>query len=275
MRTVPYEVNFDQIDEAAIAAYQTYGFIVIRGVLTKQEAARYREATLRVHEKVDNHHKADDRLTQFVNVWETDEALRALTLSPKLGRIAEQLARAPMRLWHDHVLIKKPHNKLATEFHQDQAYWPHSNSPGALSTWVALCDVPVERGCMTFIPGSQKLTDLPSQSLADPESFLSFAPQTRYMVRVTCPLEAGDCTFHHARTAHRANANDTDEIRTAHVIAYMNASTTYKPYPQVEGQPLRAHIVCRELDQAPGRLLDDEKFPTIDQMAASGLSVLS
>ena len=49
-----------------------------------------------------------------------------LTLNP-LAQQATELAGIPLRLWHDQLLIKKPHNGAPTEFHQDAPYWPHAN----------------------------------------------------------------------------------------------------------------------------------------------------
>ena len=57
---------------------------------------------------------------QYVDVWRDSEVLRELTLHPRVGAIAEKLARMPMRLWHDHTLAKEPSKAEPTAFHQDQ-----------------------------------------------------------------------------------------------------------------------------------------------------------
>ena len=46
--------------------------------------------------------------------------LRELTLHHVLAGLADPLAGVPLRLWHDHLLMKLPHNRAATEFHQDR-----------------------------------------------------------------------------------------------------------------------------------------------------------
>ena len=124
-------------------------------------------------------------------------------------------------------MIKKPHNHTATEFHQDSPYWPHPGGRHQLSAWVALVDVPVERGCMTFIPGSHRRHDLRAIDLTDAHDMFAAAPDLAYEQRVTVPLRAGDCTFHNGYLAHTANPNDTDEFRYAMVNIYVDAETRY------------------------------------------------
>lgn len=193
---------------------------------------------------------------QLVNVWQQDEAMKALTRHPNVGAVAERLAGVPLRLWHDQILIKDPHNQKATEFHQDQPYWPHANSAHPISAWIALVDVPVEKGCMTFLPGSQKRTDLPAQNLADSRSFFAAAPDLIWSRRVTVPLKAGDCTFHHGRCAHMATPNLTDDPRVAHVVIFMDRDVTYTGAP---------HVVTDPLGLKPGDGLDGELFPAAGQ----------
>ena len=65
---------------------------------------------------------------QYVNVWRQNDVLRELTLDPRLAAAATALAGVPLRIWHDQLLIKPPHNGAATEFHQDAPYWPHAGS---------------------------------------------------------------------------------------------------------------------------------------------------
>jgi len=151
-----------------------------------------------------------------------------------------------------------PHNGAATEFHQDRPYWPHSGGQ-ALSAWVALVDVPVDRGCMTFIPGSQRQTDLPAQNLSDHRSLMSMWPAGEWRERITIPLRAGDCTFHNAYTAHTANPNDTDDPRIAHVVIYMDADTRFTG---------AEHPVTDGLDLTVGGPFPEDRFPSCAALQA-------
>lgn len=190
--------------------------------------------------------------TQIVNVWREDRVLAELTLHPVLAAVATQLAGVRVRLWHDHLLVKAPHNAAATEYHQDRPYWPHATSVHSLSAWVALVDVPPEKGCMTFLPGSHRFTGIRPQDLTDADDLFVAEPALRWSERVTVPVRAGDCTFHHSYTAHMALPNDTDDPRLAHVNIYMDADTTFTG---------SQHQVTDGLGLRPGDPLDGEVFP--------------
>jgi phytanoyl-CoA hydroxylase len=249
-RTGP-RTTAETLPSEAIESYQRQGFVHIPGILTSDEAAEFYEAALAVSRRKESLNKSSI-FTQLVNVWTEDEAMRRLTLHPNVAAVAERLAGVPLRLWHDQILIKQPHNNAATEFHQDQPYWPHTDSAHPISAWIALCDVPVEKGCMTFLPGSHRRTDLPMQSLSSSTSLFGICPDLIWNPRITVPLRAGDCTFHHGRCAHMATPNDTDDPRVAHVVIFMDEGTTYA------GRP---HVVTDPLGLSPGDPLDGDLFP--------------
>jgi len=240
-----------------IEAFRRDGFVRVPNVLTPEQAARFADAATAARSRIaDFHGRAT--FAQLLSVWRQDDVLRGLTLHPALAAIATQLAGVPLRLWHDQLLIKAPHNGAATHFHQDAPYWPHAGSRCSLSAWVALVDVPVEKGCMSFLPGSQDRLDLRSQNLEDADDLFSVAPDLRWAPRVTVPLHAGDCTFHNAYTAHTAGPNQTDDPRIAHVVIYIDAEATYT------GRP---HPIADPLGLAVGERLDHEMFPRLPEVS--------
>ncbi|MFC7622837.1 phytanoyl-CoA dioxygenase family protein [Microlunatus sp. GCM10028923] len=244
----------DLLDTETIADYRRDGFVRIKGVLTPEEVERFRDAAQQQYETGTALNRDDQIFKQVVNVWTTDETLRDLTLHPKLARLATELAGLPVRIWHDHLLIKKPHNQAPTEFHQDAPYWPHANCRHSLSAWVALVDVPVERGCMTFIPEQHERRDIRPIDLTDAHDLFEAAPDLTWHRRVTIPLQAGDVTFHNGYTPHTANSNDTDEFRYAHVNIYADRELTY------DGKP---HVCTDPLNLTVGQRLPDDHFPPV------------
>jgi ectoine hydroxylase-related dioxygenase (phytanoyl-CoA dioxygenase family) len=108
---------------------------------------------------------------------------------------------------------------------------------------------------MTFIPGSHSRLDLPAQDLTDPRDLFVKSPDLTWEPRMTVPLRAGDCTFHHALCAHMATPNITDEPRVAHVVIFMDAETTYHKMP---------HPVTDPLNLEEGAPLDGDLFPRLD-----------
>jgi ectoine hydroxylase-related dioxygenase (phytanoyl-CoA dioxygenase family) len=242
------------LDEEIISAYRRDGVVRIRNIISRDEAARFRDAATEWTATAADLFEGSKIFNQYVNVWRQNDVLRELTLDPRLAAAAAALAGVPLRIWHDQLLIKPPHNGAATEFHQDAPYWPHAGSRASLSAWVALVDVPVERGCMTFIPGSQNHQDLRSQDLSDRDDMFRAAPDLRWAERLTIPLQAGDCTFHNAYLAHSATPNLTDDPRIAHVAIYIDAETTYSG---------SGHVVTDGLDLPIGEPFDHELFPRV------------
>ncbi|GAA1544016.1 phytanoyl-CoA dioxygenase family protein [Kribbella lupini] len=243
-----------------VAEYRVNGFVRVPGVLTLDEVEHYRtRAAAYLEEHRADRLQQDAIFSQLVNVWRHDDVLKQLTLHPKIAATAEQLAGFPLRIWHDQMLVKEPNSNAATHFHQDRPYWPHTNDRLPLSAWIALVDVPPERGCMTFLPGTQTITDLQPQDLRNEEDLFTRAPELRWAPRVTLPLKAGDCTFHSGFTGHMALPNTTDQARFAHVNIYMDADTVYTGAP---------HPVTDPLNLKPGTNLNGDDFPSVTRAEA-------
>ena len=244
------------LTDAQVASYRDAGFIALRGVITREQALEFRSAAQEALVKIGDYAKQSGNTEVFkqaLNAWQHDETMRQLTLSPVIGAMAEQLAGSDLRLWHDQILIKDPETG-PTEFHQDQPYWPHENSANPLTAWIALGDVPVERGCMSFIPGSHRLSDLERQDIKSESSLFEIAPSLTWEPRETFPLRAGDLTFHHGRCAHMANANRTTEARLAHAVIFIDADSRFSGAP---------HPITKTLDLAAGDAFPDDLFPPV------------
>jgi phytanoyl-CoA hydroxylase len=235
-----------------VDAYRRDGFVHIPGVLEAAEVARYRDAALELSTRMTSQRYKGEPFTQLVNVWQQDERMAALTTNPRIAALAEALAGVPLRLWHDQVLIKQPKRSTATEFHFDAPYWPHTGAGNWLTAWIALVDVPVERGCMTFLPGSHRSKALAAVDLEDATALFNAVPELIWEPRVTVPLRAGDLTFHHGACAHAATPNFTDEPRVAHAIIYMDHDTRFSGAP---------HPVTDPLGLTKGEPLSGELFP--------------
>lgn len=260
----PIEITPDQI-----TFYRENGFVKIEGILTPEEVEFYHAEAHRIAVEKTSQSKRDKSergvyhsiLNQTVNAWRQSDIMKALTLHPNVTSAAKALAGVPLRLWHDHVLAKDPHNGKISAWHQDQPFWPHRNSPNPLSCWMALIDVPERRGCMSFIPKAHRRTDLAMQNLHDSAKLFSVAPDLEFATKITEPLRAGDCTFHHGLCPHMANANDTDEYRIAHVAIFMDRDTEFDN--TVKGKT-GAHILTDSLGLNVGdRLEDPDLFPEI------------
>ena len=251
------------ISEQMLDEYRRYGIIPVEQVISREEAAHYREVTLQLLESAPKGGPVNyaDAFHQYVDVWRDNDLLQLLTLHPKVGAIAEQLAGIPMRLWHDHTLAKEPSKAQPTAFHQDQIKWPFAKPRHTLSAWIALQDTPVERGCMSFIAGSHEVEDLPNIGTADQERGKVEKPDLEWWPRLTVPLKAGDCTFHNGMIMHAAGANLTEEWRVAHVVILVDREAVYS------GQK---HVVTDSLGLEAGRRMPDDRFPPVEKYGVNG-----
>jgi len=236
------------ITEAQIRFYRENGYVRLDNVLSMQEVDALRVAldvAVQDRQKYARNEgpRSDEGYAkvflQMVNLWERYPAVRAHVQNPRIGEIARQLAGARgVRLWHDHALIKYPRDSKPTVWHQDWVYWPMRET-GALSCWMALDDVTVKNGCMSFIPGSHLLGPLSPIDLgnADEDALLRLFPaeERSRFAPVAVEMKAGSCTFHDGLTFHYAGANVTDAPRRAMVTIYMPGGTTYKKLEHLIG----------------------------------------
>jgi len=220
----------------ALGRFASEGFLICPDFLPRDEMPRYRDAAL-AYAASRKTASPGQAFRQLCQVWRDDAVLRELTFHPSIRAAVRALAGRPMRLYHDQILIKDPHNGQASEFHQDRPYWPLSAGM-TVSIWIALGDCPRESGCMSFIPGSHRHTDVPLQVLTWAHDLFDKCPQLEWEPQVVAPLRAGGCTFHQGRTAHRAGANETEVPRVAFSAIYVEDGITLAsgqdwPYPGI------------------------------------------
>ncbi|MFD0395281.1 phytanoyl-CoA dioxygenase family protein [Streptomyces nogalater] len=194
------------------------------------------------------------------------------TTSPRPGRSTRSCApscctrRSPaspcgwpraLRVYSSDILVKEPKRTLPTLVHDDETGLPLNELSATLTAWIALTDVPVERGCMSYVPGSHLRAREDRQehmtSFAEFRDLADVWPDYPWQPRVAVPVRAGDVVFHHCRTVHMAEANTSDSVRMAHGVVYMDADATYRPGVQ-DGHLSRL---------SPGDPLEGELFPLV------------
>jgi len=225
------DIPVERVDQMVLA-FQEQGFTHIPGLLTEHEVARYQEVALA---RIAGNSTFDSSigLASSTDAWEHDEMLRRLAQDPWLGEFTERLAGIPMRVTGCEVLVKPPHVSLGQgpTLHDDMTF----QAPGirfSFNVWVALADVPVERGALTFLPGSHRREGPERVDGRNPDDLeydesgtylFTYWPALRWTPRVTVPLRAGDATVHHSRTAHQGGVNNTDEPRVSMLMTFIDA----------------------------------------------------
>lgn len=251
--------TLDILSDQAVSDFHEQGFVHIPDVLTEQELTRFRSAALEAHAEgayLTNRFMDRTGIVSSENGWEKNLTLRSFALHPRIGAIAERLAGMPLRVWGGEVLVKPAGQATPTPLHDDFTN-ELLNSRLTLTCWIALVDVPVERGSLGFLPGSHR-RGAPWRVDADEFEHninayvLQHWPDLRWSPRVIVPLRAGDATFHHSRIAHLAGANATDEARVSFTVTFTDAEATYQPLPGNDPLSMNA-----------GQGLPDDRYPCV------------
>jgi len=236
------------VDDAAVRRYREQGFLHVPQVLAPEEVAAHLQEAIRLfgeREKVSWEDEAGNVMDWVADVEAISEHMRHLALHPRIAAAAERLAGCDLRLFKSELLLKRATGAVMTPWHVDEPAFPVSGAPVTLTAWVALVDVPVEKGCMTFASGSHRMVDFdaaPDLEPADPADlpddeamwaqmmnpFIAW-PALEWAPRVTVPIRAGDCTFHHSRTAHCAGTNAGGSPRYSLASVYVDAAARHDP----------------------------------------------
>jgi len=125
---------------------------------------------------------------------------------------------------HNSIMTKMPHESSQTCWHQDIRYW-HFDGDNLVSVWLALGEEYAANGVLEFIPASHKMQFSP-QSFDAKRYFLD-TPINRDVIntKVSYDLKQGDVVLFHAKTLHRANANQTDRAKISFVYTVRGIST--------------------------------------------------
>ena len=214
------------IDDRDVQRYQRDGFIVVPGVLSAQDVDDLRRVT---DELVEHSRQA----TAHTDVFDLEPGHSAH--QPRLRRIKSphlrhevyaRMVRHPAvvsilcRLWGPNVRFdtSKLNLKAAgfgspVEWHQDWAFYPHTNDDLAAVGFM-IDDFTPDNGSMLVIPGSHTgpVYDHNSHGVfvggIDPSH-----KDINFSKAVMCTGKAGSITVHHARLLHGSSANISGQPR--------------------------------------------------------------
>ncbi len=206
-----YEENGYLVIEDAIAPEQLDALGRVTGEFI--ERSRQLSGSDDVYDLDAGHSAAEPRLTRIKLphllhpiYWDT------LSVAP-MTAILTALLSPNVRLHTSKLNTKAPGGGAAVEWHQDWAFYPHTNDD-LLAVGLMLEDVTEENGALMVIPGSHKgpVLDHTSSGVfcgavdpADPLFDLASA--------VTLTGKAGTISLHHVRTLHGSAPNMSDRAR--------------------------------------------------------------
>lgn len=166
-------------------------------------------------------------ITMILNPQQFADELKRTEFFANATAVARQILGAEARYAYDMVLLKPGVDGPATPWHQDEASHDPRFDYDEVHLWMPLQPVNEENGCIHFIAGSHRGEVLPHRSPNnDPkihviECYEGFdAAQA-----VSCPLPAGGCTIHLARTLHYSGPNRSHAPRYAYVLVFERPRT--------------------------------------------------
>ena len=219
------------LSQTQIDFYHEYGYLTVENVLQPAELAALRRVTdefversraITAHDAIydlEPNHSADNpRLRRIKSPILHHEVYDQTLRHPAILDIVEQLIGKGVRSNGNKLNMKEPDHGSAVEWHQDWAFYPHTNDD-LLAVGVAIDDMTEENGCMLMVPGSHR-ADLHSHhengvfvgAVSEPD----FQPE-----RVAkCLVKAGGMTIHHARTLHASTPNHSSSPRRLLLFQY-------------------------------------------------------
>jgi ectoine hydroxylase-related dioxygenase (phytanoyl-CoA dioxygenase family) len=210
-----------------------------------------------------------DRLFTDRYLWRDHALVRRFAFESGVARLAGELMSAlSVRLYFDHLLVKQPHTREPTPWHQDIPYWPFLGRQ-ICSVWVSLTDATVQDSSLEFVRGSH----LWNRYFA-PVPFGTDAAWTAGFRGERCPdidaardqhdivgfdVEAGDAIVFSAWTLHGAPGNAGEHRRVALSTRWLGDDATWSPHPGCDPSVRQADVCV-----APGEYpADDDRFPVV------------
>jgi len=150
-------------------------------------------------------------------------------LERRCRHISEQLLSCDdIEVDFDHIEAKRPRTRdSVVSWHQDAAYWPEEledeHCLGTANCFVAVSDVPVEAGCMRYVPGSHKeglRKHKPASSNPNPNAPVTLKTAVGGERAELVPLKRGDVVVHTERVVHGSGPNMTDGWRYGYVLNF-------------------------------------------------------
>ena len=202
--------------------YREQGYASPVRVMSEDEAARYR-AKLEAFEAaqgrpLDGMQRAK---TYLLFPW----AYELLT-HPKVLDAVEDAIGPDILIFHWTSWFKEPHSAGYVTWHQDATYFGLEPDE-QVTAWLALSPATEESGCMSVLPGSHKLGQLPVEHKPDADNLLSSGQKSIIDVdpakTVSMPLRPGELSLHHTHTLHGSGANRTGDRRIGFGMNYIPA----------------------------------------------------
>ena len=211
--------------------YDDNGYLAVSQVLSREEVEELRrtidEFVEKAREITENdavfdlelsHTFAAPRLRRLKNPSQQHPVFEKVRRHDRILDIVSQLIGPDIYTNGDKMNMKLPAVGSPVEWHQDWAFYPHTNDD-LLAVGICLDDSTRENGCLMVIPGSHKGPILDHHQDGH---FVGAVTEDDFDPAAAVPieLESGDISIHHVRTLHGSLSNSSDVPRRLLLIQY-------------------------------------------------------
>ncbi len=206
--------------------YERNGYLLVEDVVTPEELAELRRVTHdfiersrtltesdEIYDLDEGHGPNTPRLTRIKLPHHRHPIYRDVLRGERMLSILRALLGPDVLLQTSKLNTKAPGGGAAVEWHQDWAFYPHTND-SMLACGLMLDDVTLENGPLMVLPGSHKGPVLDHHNggvfcgAINPDDPLFDRDRV-----VTLTGKAGSMTIHHVRTLHGSAPNLSDRTR--------------------------------------------------------------
>ena len=215
------------------AAYESDGFVLVRGFFDSKEAQLLQAAIVQDPAIRDHFYDRADSagLATKMATWNHpgDSIYGYAARSRKMVDTMEYLLGGEVYHYHSKITAKEPHEGGAWEWHQDYGYWYNNGClfPQMASAMIALDKCTKANGCLQVLKGSHHMGRI-DHGLLDGDQVgadLNRVKQAEKQLElVYCEMEMGDVVFFHCNTLHRSDQNRSDDRRWTLICCYNAAS---------------------------------------------------
>lgn len=257
-------------------AFERDGYVVIRGLLKRTEAALLKRAIedcepMQKRKRELQERWATRRRAAFetIFVWNDvtgeDIFCKATRRDALLSRLKTFFAD-DVYLYHNKVALKYP-GVDGFRFHQDYFYWYGMGNlyPDMATAQIALDVCTKQNGCLKVIPGTHKLGRLNHVTLSESSDSSVDEERLQEILKrfpvVDVELEVGDAVLFHANLLHGSGDNNSDQARLTLLGCYNTKHNS--PYRTSCGHPYYSEQkpMCTEIVES-----DLMRMPNFDLM---------
>jgi ectoine hydroxylase-related dioxygenase (phytanoyl-CoA dioxygenase family) len=224
------------IADRDVAFYRTHGYLVVPDVLDGPileaarrelrailEGARSVSAHTDVYDLEPGHRPDAPRVRRIKTPHRFFPIFQQMMRHPRLVPILQALLGPGVRLHGSKINLKAPHYGSAVEWHQDWAFYPHTNDD-VLAVGVMLDDCTSDNGPLMVVPGSHRGGVYDHHAggyfcgAVDPKAI-----EAEIARAVPLTGRAGSMSFHHVRLLHGSAQNVSSRPRALLLYEYAAA----------------------------------------------------